>query len=394
MSGQRSPREEARRAALDLLDYCRANDWAGYDPYDALNSRIYRALPFLHFRLARLALTQGVKRSPVNLRPLLLVPRTPNPKGIALFLTSAVKLARHSIPAASGSVGPLAEKLLALRSPGWAQACWGYNFDWQQRFALVPKGSPNIICTTFAGHALLDAGERGREPSRTALAVSAADFILENLFSRESGGRSCFRYTLVGQDEVHNANLLGAAFLCRVGRVSGDPKFLEPALEAARFSVAKQRDDGSWAYGEAPNQQWIDNFHTGFNLVALRRIREHAGTSEFDPAIRKGLDFFKARFFRDDGAPKYFPDAVFPIDIHSAAQSVITLAEFSDLGPDNAALAGKVLAWALANLRDPRGFFYYQRRPRSTVRASFMRWSQAWMLLALATFLETGETAP
>lgn len=394
MSGHRSPREEARRAALDLLAYCRANDWAGYDPYDALNSRVYRALPFLHFRLARLALTQAVKRSPVNLRPLLLVPRVPNPKGLALFLASAVKLAKLSTPGAAESVGPLADKLLALRSPGWTHACWGYSFDWQQRFALVPKGSPNIICTTFAGNALLDAGDWAPEPAWTETATSAADFILDNLFSREDGGRACFRYTLVGRDEVHNANLLGAAYLCRVGRVSGDPRYLEPALEAARFSVSRQHDDGSWAYGEAPNQRWIDNFHTGFNLVALKRIREHAGTAEFDAAIRKGLDFFKGHFFRDDGAPKYFHDAVFPIDIHSAAQSVITLSEFSSSGTDDLALAHKVLAWTLDNLRDPEGFFYYQRRPRSMVRTSFMRWSQAWMLLALATFLENEGMAP
>jgi mannose/cellobiose epimerase-like protein (N-acyl-D-glucosamine 2-epimerase family) len=223
--------------------------------------------------------------------------------------------------------------------------------------------------------------------------VRAADFVLENLFSREDG-KPCFRYTLVGRDEVHNANLLGAAYLCRVGRVSGDRKYLEPALEAARFSVTRQHEDGSWAYGEAQTQQWIDNFHTGFNLVALRRIREFAGTAEFDPAVRKGFDFFKAHFFRDDGAPKYYSDAVYPIDIHSAAQSIITLAEFSDFGTDNVALAHKVLGWTLGNMRSPKGYFYFQKRRRSTVRTPFMRWSQAWMLLALATLLKTREPAP
>jgi hypothetical protein len=394
VSGHRNPLEEARRAALDLLAYCRANDWAGYDPYDALNSRVFRALPCLDFRLARLALTQGVKRSPVNLRPLLLVPRTPNPKGIALFLTSVVKLAKGAAPEVSELIRPLADKLLSLRSRERTQACWGYNFDWQQRFALVPKGSPNIICTTFAGNALLDASEGAHEFSWTETALSAADFILENLFSRESGGKACFRYTLVGRDEVHNANLLGAAFQARVARVTGDRKYLEPALEAARFSVTRQHDDGSWAYGEAPTQQWIDNFHTGFNLVALRRIRDFAGTAEFDTAIRKGLDFYKAHFFRDDGAPKYFHDAVYPIDIHSTAQSIITLAEFSDSGADNVALARKVLGWTLGNMRSPRGYFYFQKRPRSTVRTPFMRWSQAWTLLALATLLENAEAAP
>lgn len=394
MNESRDPTEAARRAALDLLAYCRTNDWAGYDPYDALNSRVFRALPFLDFRLARLALTQGVKRSPVNLRPLLLVPKTPNPKGIALFLAAVVKLSRTGVPGSAGLIRPLADKLLSLRSPDRAYACWGYSFDWQQRSQLVPRGSPNIICTTFAGNALLDADVQAPERAWRESALSAADFILEDLWPRKGGGPACFRYTLVGRDEVHNANLLGAAYLCRLSRLSGERKYLEPALEAARFSVARQHGDGSWAYGEAPTQQWIDNFHTGFNLVALKRIRDYAGTAEFDPAIRKGFDFFRAHFFRDDGAPKYYAGAVYPIDIHSAAQSIITLTELSGFAPGPSDLAASVLDWTLENMRSPRGFFYFQKKPQATIRTAFMRWSQAWMLLALATFLEERTPAP
>src|SRR5438128_12381012 len=62
------------KGAIDkLLAYCQAHDWAGYDPYDALNSRILAALPFLNAALPRLLLTQSLKRSPVNVRPLMLV---------------------------------------------------------------------------------------------------------------------------------------------------------------------------------------------------------------------------------------------------------------------------------------------------------------------------------
>ena len=290
-------------------------------------------------------------------------------------------------------VSCLADTLLDMRSPGQSRSCWGYSFDWQQRYLLVPKYSPNIICSTFAANALLDAHERAPNQTWLDAAASTAEFILNDLFWRD-GPKACFSYTLAGRTEVHNANLLGAAFLCRAARATGREKFLEPALEAARFSVARQRDDGAWAYGEAPSQGWIDNFHTGFNLTALRRVREYAGTSEFDASILRGFAFFKSRFFREDGAPKYFHDTVYPIDIHSAAQSVITLSEFSSSGTDDLALAHKVLAWTLDNLRDPEGFFYYQRRPRSMVRTSFMRWSQAWMLLALATFLENEGMAP
>jgi hypothetical protein len=387
LSDPRTREDRARDAALELLAYCRSRGWAGYDPYDALNSRIFRALPFLNFRLARLALTQGVKRSPVNLRPLLLVPKAPNPKGIALFLSSLVRLTEAGIVEGKADIAALASKLVALRSPDRRRPCWGYSFPWQQRTALVPKWSPNIVCTTFAANALLDTYELEPEPRWLETSLGAGHFLLEDLFSRDERGNACFRYTLVGGDRVHNANLLGAAFLCRLGRISGEPGFIEPALEAARYSVSRQHADGSWAYGEASTQGWIDNFHTGFDLVALRRVGSHARTTEFEPAVRKGFEFFWAHFFEPDGAPKYYHDALYPVDIHSAAQSIITLTELAELREGSINLAYKVLDWALAHLRSGRGYFYFQKRPRLTVRTPFMRWSQAWMMMALSSLL-------
>jgi hypothetical protein len=54
-----------------------------------------------------------------------------------------------------------------------------------------------------------------------------------------------------------------------------------------------------------------------------------------------------------------------------------------------------VLRWALTHLWDDRGFFYYRVLRSHTNRISFMRWSQAWMLLAMAMLLEAsgGEGA-
>ena len=202
---------------------------------------------------------------------------------------------------------------------------------------------------------------------------------------------ACFSYTPCARTEVHNANLLGASFLCRLAQLTGQQRFLEPALEAARYSVRKQHPDGSWDYGESPHQHWIDNFHTGYNLVALKRIREFGKTGEFDAAITRGLDFYTAHFFRPDGAPRYFHDATYPVDVHSVAQSIITLHELGTFGEDHGDLSRSVLRWSLDNLWDTRGFFYYQRWPHRTVRTSFMRWSQAWMLLALSTFLEQDQ---
>ena len=382
---------KVRETTLKLLSYCEANDWAGYDPYDALNSRLFSLLPFLNFKPFRLVLTQGLKRSPVNLRPLLLIPRTHNAKGLALFLPALLKLSRLGLLEEPGLVGRMADRLVALRSGDSPYWCWGYNFAWQTRGVLVPRSSPNIICTTFAANALLDVYETSGESRFLDMAVSAAEFILKVLYSEDSGSDACFSYTPLGRSQVHNANLLGAAFLCRVSKETGDKSWLEPALKATRFSVSKQYGDGAWDYGELPTQRWKDNFHTGFNLCALRAIGRNAETTEFERSIRRGLEYYLKHFFEPDGAPKYFHNRTYPIDVHSVAQSIITLLAFKDLDEENVALAGRVFRWAMANMWNDRGYFYFQKLPHYTVKIPYMRWGQAWMLLALATLLEEGD---
>ena len=61
-----------RDAALTLLDWARKRNFEGIDPYDALNSPFASVLS-LGTKLGRVALTQLLRRAPVNLRPALLV---------------------------------------------------------------------------------------------------------------------------------------------------------------------------------------------------------------------------------------------------------------------------------------------------------------------------------
>jgi hypothetical protein len=83
---------------------------------------------------------------------------------------------------------------------------------------------------------------------------------------------------------------------------------VDVALRVVRYSARAQSEDGSWPYGVASIQQWIDNFHTGFNLCALQAIGEALGTDEFQPALLKGLTFYRDHFFEPDGVPKYQAD--------------------------------------------------------------------------------------
>ena len=392
----RTSMENPKTAARRLLAYCQRSDFSGYDPYDALNSAIFKALPFLDFKFFRLGVTQVMKRIPFNLRPLLLVPKTCNPKGLALFLSAFLKLSRLGVIDQESLVGITVDKLLTLRSNNSSYWCWGYSFPWQTRTIVVPREAPNLVCTSFVANALLDAYEENREPYYLSIAISAADYIRNELYWTGADSIASFSYPLPSlKTQVHNANFLGAALLCRIYKLCGEKKFVEPALNVARYSAAKQNNDGSWYYGEFPTQRWIDNFHTGYNLCALRSICRCIETSEFESHIRRGFEFYKRHFFREDNAPKYFHNRTYPIDIHCVAQSIITFLSLRDLDEGSVRMAFSVFGWAMVHMWDEKGYFYYQVSPFHKNRISYMRWSQAWMLLALSTLLEyCDQTAP
>jgi hypothetical protein len=380
--------QEVEGAISALLAYCQASGWAGVDPYDALNSRLFRLTPLDNHKISRLVFVQLMKRLPVNIRPLLMIDQAQNPKAIALILMALLKLESCGFPGAAALVPELIETALALRSPESDYWCWGYSFPWQSRSVLVPRSAPNLVATVFVANALVDAYQQGRGAQCMTAALSAGRYLARELYWSEGSGLAGFSYPLPRlRTRIHNANLLAAALLSRLSRLTGEAGLIEPALAAARYSVSCQRPDGAWSYGEDRGQGWVDNFHTGYNLCALKGLSEHLSTDEFEPPLNHGFQFYRRHFFRKDGAPRYFHDRTYPIDIHSVAQSIITLLELKDRDRENLALAETVLEWALRHMRHREGFFYFQKLPLYKNRISYMRWSQAWMLLALSTLL-------
>ncbi len=391
-SGMEGIRDSVERSALALLQYCERENWAGYDPYDGLNSRLLSFLPFSKNRIFRLSVTQGMKRLPVNLRPFLLVPKGENPKACALFCRALLRLSDCGLLNDDSVVAARLERLIELRSEGYPYHCWGYNFDWQSRSLLVPKFTPNVICTTFGGNALIDGYEKYGRGEFADAAASAGEFLINGLNMSHENGAICFSYTPLDHAQVHNANLLGAAFLGRLGKLTGREQFLDIADRAARFSLSRQRDDGSWLYGEGETQRWIDNFHTGYNLVALWGLADVLKDRAANDAIYRGLDFFVNHFFAADGVPRYYHDRVWPVDIHCVAQSIVTLCELAPIWEGAVSLVDKVCRWVLGNMRSENGYFYYQKTRFFENRIPYMRWSQAWMLYALAVYLNSGAT--
>lgn len=380
----------------ELFAWCKERHFAGHDPFDALNSRIFQATPLAQSRSARFIWTQLLKRSPADFRALARVPAERNAKGIALFaLAQIANYRRLKIEEAEERVFSFVAELLLHKLDGYSNACWGYNFDWQSRNFFAAKGTPTIVPTAFAARALIEAGQdlqdlQDLRDGCLQTAHSVCDFILQDLpRSVDNQTELCFSYAPDSDTRIFNASLLAAEVLASVGKLTGEHELCEAAERATRYVVNNQRKDGSWSYGVDPKQSWVDNFHTAYILFSLKRIIDVSSFgAEFQPALERGYEYWKNNFFLAEGWPKYYHDDPYPADAHAAASAIVTFLECRELDKDASKLAQSVASWTIQNLRDDRGFFYYQRRRFYTVRKPYMRWTQAWMLYALARLLE------
>lgn len=362
-----------------LMENCRAAGFAGFDPFDGLESGLFQATPLRHFRASRLAWLQMVKRSPVNLRPLLMVPKGVNAKGLALFSLAEISRRRAG---ADSSAGDLIRMLVDRAIESENSLAFGYNFDWQSRAFFAPKGTPTIVPTAFAARAIYEHG--GPESER--LLSSLARFVTKELNrSTETDEEVCFSYTPIDRTKIYNASLLAGEVLSYAGGAEN----LDLARKAVRFVLNGQRDDGSWLYGPGEIHGWVDNFHTAFVLDSLRRTTD-AGVAvpEVSSAIEFGLEFWINNFFLHDGTPKYFDKHTYPIDIHSAAAAIVTLSGFAKKDQRALPLARKIAEWTVENMIGPDGSTYYQKRRFYTVKMPFIRWGQAWMAYALSLLIE------
>jgi hypothetical protein len=374
-----------------LRAFIEAECFRGYDPYDGLNSPFLK-LATLGSKWPRIAAIQLMKRSPVNLRPLLLVRKGYNPKGLGLILWSYAKLygARGDETARSRAL-ELLELLGRRKSVGVNGNAWGYNFDWQSRAFFVPKGTPTIVNSSFVGHALLDAYALIGDERFLLMALPIREFILRDLNRTKVGDTFCFSYTPLDHTIVHNANLLGASLLIRLDRLEPSAEGREAALASLAYSMSRQREDGSWWYADTDYQKWIDSFHTGFNLQAIRWFLELGEADAHRPAYERGVRFYAERFFDADGTAKYFHDRAGPEDIHSYTQAIVF---FSGEGGAYRDLASRVDERLFDRFLDPCGYFYFQRRNGRPIRIPYMRWSQAWAFHALSEYLlRTGPAA-
>lgn len=373
-----------------IVENARNINYRGHDPYDGLYQDNLPCNLLKKNKLTRLVLIHANKRSVVNLRPLFCIKADINSKTLALFLSGLLKLGRVD------DTQDLLELINKHKSGHTAHSAWGYYFDWQSRVFFQPANTPTVVATSFVCHALLDLYEVTKEEALLTTVKSSIAFFTYELNIYEDKNGLCFSYSPLDHSVIYNASALGLEVMARYLAISGqkDEKIHALISGGLEFIVKEQNADGSWFYGQKAIQHFTDHYHTAYLLESLENIDVYSKEAyQLKPAIEKGLAFYKDHLFTSEAAPKYFKNAVYPIESHCAGAAIKALCVLSKRhGEELFEFALNVSDWTIKNLFDEnKGYFYYQKRKYWTNKINYLRWSQAWMFTGLAYLVHYGK---
>jgi hypothetical protein len=352
-------------AARELMESASNSGWRGPDAYDGLWWDWPG--PLVAGRRRRQVLMQLHARSPVDIRKLYRRRHPLIPKALGIF--GSVGLRVHSL---DGSTRAREVALAALDELAGDRTAgpvgWGYHWDMQTRWSYYRAGSPNVVVTAFGSSGLLEAGR----PELNRRAVEAARWVADALWVEPEG---YFSYHPGRPTNIHNANLLGAWLVHVV--FGQEPPAAERVRRAVARTLAAQRPDGSWPYGEGGNLGWVDSFHSGYVLTCLARLA--SVSDDVRGALERGARHYES-FFDSGGRAQLWADRRYPEDAHAAGTGLTTLAVLHRLGLVErerlVLVARRVLD---AGIRDGHAVYRRYRWGRTTVR--YLRWADAHVAL-------------
>jgi hypothetical protein len=376
-----------------LKNYVEAEEFKGYDPYDTLNSFI----PFNKLgNWCSVIATQGQKRNPINLRPLLGIKKEINPKAFGLFLQSYSMLYKQTNKREYLIIAKNFYDYLSNNySVGYSGYCWGYNFPWSSPGEFVEKFSPTAVATGFIVKGLYQYYQVTKDPKVLEIISSAAEFVKKDLYITEIDEGVCISYTTLWRDYCFNASLLAAEILAINYILNNDEESKEISKLAIKWVIRKQTNDGKWNYSisrtTGKERKQID-FHQGYIIMSLYSIKKILRlNNEFaiDYTIEQALKYYYINQFYKDGISKWRIPKTMPIDIHNQSQGIITFCKLNHYSENYRNFAKVILNWTINNMQDKKsGHFYYRINRTHIHKTSYMRWSQAWLFLAFAYYFE------
>ena len=201
------------------------------------------------------------------------------------------------------------EVLKSTRCPGYANYCWGYPFNWEGIRGTIKEGTPLITTVPYVYEAFRNVWQIDKKDEWLQIMRSTAMHGLEDYRDFEtSANASTCSYTPDPKQSVGvvNANAYRAFLLMQAAEDFSDDRLRRVAERNLNFVLECQNPDGSWYYANDGKRLFIDHFHTCFVLKALVKIEQMTGHRGCTAAIERGVNYYTANLFDQDGLPKPF----------------------------------------------------------------------------------------
>jgi rhamnogalacturonyl hydrolase YesR len=386
---------ELVRGSIERLEEWINGDYEGWDPYDGANSERISNLRWGR-QYIQMGMIQLHRLSPINLRDFLGVSKGIDTKGLAVFaqayliLYSATGRERYLQEATTLSQA-LVNNSLVKKVGHHAWASHYFPFVGADRGSLAPD-SPDLIgtCNVLKALSMLHLITKDEQLERV---ICSCQSFLKSMVDQK-GDIFYFLYAPQWKGKIvpnASAEAIGSVTLSL--RARWDEELHASCDRVLRSILELQREDGSWAYSIYSNGREYNqyDFHQGYMIGGLLSYQDLAPSEmrqEVQEAIARAVTFYRG-LFKEDGRSVYRAPRSYPVEIHNQAQGIITFSELGARHMDTTflAMADKIADWTITNMQDGRGFFYYQKWPVITNKIPYMRWGQAWMMLALGNLL-------
>lgn len=291
------------------------------------------------------------------------------------------------------------ECLKATRCSGYKEYCWGYPFDWVTRDGIIFRETPLITTTPYIFDALLQATEIEARPEWTAILESIVRHVRTDIkdFPISDNASAC-SYTPDDQSRIVNAAAYRASLLTSASRKFGSDECRSIAGRNVQFVLDQQNPDGSWPYAVGDVRDFVDHFHTCFVMKALAAIHQITGDPAILKALRKGVDYYLANLFAEDGLPRPFAKAprltVYKRELYDCAECINLCLLLRDRFPEMNAKLQTVVAGILADWVKPDGSFRSRQLLLGWDNVPMHRWAQSQMFRALGFYLFEAKRDP
>lgn len=366
------------------------NGFAGFGPYDLRDWLMQNNIPkflwkfFFGFELL----------FPLSIRKILNIKCKENAKAIGLLFTSYVNLYKFTSKKIYLDKAEKCKKWLLNNYAKTKKGIgWGYPFDWDT-IIFIPKGTPSSVVSYHVGEGFWNYYKLKKDKKALEVCNKICEFFINDLkIDQINKNIVCFSYTPLDNFHVHNSNLFVAEFLIKVGKEINNKRYVNLGKKAVNYTISEQRKNGLMKYwGDIQSKydnRFMDHFHTGFELRMLYSISKLTKSKKYLESFDKLYNFYRKNYFNKKLFPKWDPENLYPLDIHTFAEAILCNCYFKE--KFNEKITYNLIEKVSEIMRTKEGWYIYLIDKKFGIKFKwkipYLRWGQAWMLRAFSEYL-------